>query len=228
MKRLLLLSLIASVIVAGSTWYFTLRQPYIAYADTLDQSNTSGSINIGFGQSAVLRYSCQGFKPTLTSVTAISFYMNNTIASQGRLVWIDNADANSFPTGTLAVGLGSTELTNAQILAGNGALTKYTLTSPITVTPGNQYVYCMAPWNTSTHAYADDYSDYLSSVSNPYANGKMSAYDCSGACTWTNNDSGNGDRRFEVYGNVAATINTFTVQNSSMTIQNASITIQAR
>jgi hypothetical protein len=166
-----------------------------ARADNLDQSNYSGSVSIGFGNGGSIKYSCQGFKPTYTHVTAVSFRLNS-VGSAGMLVWIDAANSNSFPTGTLEQGLGSLEIPNSQL---STSLTKYTFATPISVTPNSQYVFCLAPWNTSTHSYTTGYRDLMSSVSNPYSNGRMSNYN-STTQLWNNNDSGNGDRIFEVYG----------------------------
>jgi len=176
------------------------------FADTLDQSNTSGTIGIGFGDLGNGRdYMCQGFKmATYNQITAISFYVKSKDgnANVGYKVWIDNANANSEPTGTVAVGIGGgTEITNATL--NTTTLTKYTLGSTVDVTIGNQYTLCLAPWNTSTHVWASSYNDFQSSVSNPYANGRRTHGDTA-YTTWSAPDSGNADIHFEIYGQTAA------------------------
>lgn len=170
-----------------------------AQADSVDQSQTSGSTNAGFGESSGLKYTCQGFKPTYDQVTAISFKINS-VGSKGMLLWIDSGTSNSFPTGILESGLGSMEILNSQLVS--NVLTKYTFPTPISVTPNSQYVFCLAPWNTTTHTYSSDYRDLKTSLSNPYANGKSAVYN---GTSWSNHDSGNADRVFETYGQNAGT-----------------------
>lgn len=164
-------------------------------ADLLDQQNLTGGVGIGSGQTPTPQARSQGFKPTYNYLSAIAFKINS-VGSKGMLVVIDNADANSKPTGTYQVGLYSFEITNAQL---STALKKFSLPTPLAVTANNQYAFYLVPWNTTTHAYADDYRDWDSSVGNPYANGKQAFYD-SGSGTWGNNDSGNADSVFQTYG----------------------------
>lgn len=184
----------------------------VVKADTLDQSNSSGSTGIGFGESNNLKYSCQGFKPTSNQVTAVSFKLNS-VGSAGMKLWVDAAGTNSAPTGTLEVGLGSMEIANNQL---STTLTKYTLPTPIFVTPNAQYTFCLAPWNTTTHTYSSNYRDLMSSTGNPYANGKVVNY-VGSTSTWSNPDNGNADRIFEVYGNnVSPTITSFTAADTTI------------
>jgi hypothetical protein len=172
-------------------------------AEILDQSNASGTIDIGWGDVGSDRdFMCQGFIPTLNNVTAISFNIRGKSGdpNQGYLLWIDAANANSEPLGVKYVGVGGvTEITNAQLVT--GATTKYTLTTPATgLTIGNQYCFVLAPWNTSTDVFSGDYQDFRCSVANPYANGRRNhgntAYNA-----WNAPDSGNADLLFETYGN---------------------------
>lgn len=172
-------------------------------AEVIDQENISGTIGIGFGDTGNGRdYMCQGFIPTLDNITAVSFQLNST-GSKGMKVWIDNADASYFPTGAVGVGIGgATEIPNGSLTT---SLTKYTLASSVTLVPGNRYVICSAPWNTSTHVWEADYRDVKSSVSNPYANGRRvhadAAYTSFGAP-----DSGNADILFRTYGESTTTL----------------------
>jgi hypothetical protein len=113
-------------------------------------------------------------------------------------VWIDNADSSSHPTGTVGVGIGGeTEILNADLVT--GALTRYTLTTSVSLTIGNRYVICIAPWNTTTHAFSADYQDFTSSTSNPYANGRR-AHGDTAYTSWTDIDSGNADLQFQTWG----------------------------
>ncbi len=181
---------------------FALFMWQTALADTVDQSNHTGAISIGFGDTLNGRdYMCQGFKmATYNTITAIGFYVNSKDgdANVGYKVWIDNADANSNPLGVVGVGIGgATEITNASLTT--SGLTKYTLTTNVPITIGNQYVICAAPWNTSTHVWASSYHDWVSSTANPYANGKRVHLDGSFANP-TYPDSSNDDILFDVYG----------------------------
>lgn len=174
-------------------------------AEIVDQENTSGAVGIGWGDVGSGRdYLAQGFIPTLDNITAISFWINSKsgTGTQGYLLWIDNANANSEPTGTVFVGIGGvTEITNAELTT--GSLVKYTLATPVTgLTPGNRYCFVLAPYNTTTNAYSADYQDFTSSVSNPYANGRRTHGDTA-YTTWSAPDSGNADLQFRVYGNEA-------------------------
>ena len=175
-------------------------------AEIIDQQNTSGALGVGFGDTGTGKdYMCQGFIPTLDNVTAVSFWIasKSSDANIGYAVWIDAADASYFPTGTVFVGVGGfTEITNAELTT--GSLVKYTLTTPATgLTPGNRYVICFAPYNTTTNAWAAEYIDWRASVSNPYANGRRVHGDAAFS-NWIAPDSGNADIQFQTYGNEPA------------------------
>lgn len=168
-------------------------------ADILDQSNYSGSLGVGFGDTGNGRdYMCMGFIPTLANIDAVSFSINSKPgAGLGYKVWIDNADSNFYPTGAVGVGIGgATEIPSASLVT--GALTKYSLASQVTLIPGNRYVLCFAPWDLSSHTWAQSYNDWLTSVSNPYANGRRVHGNASFA-SWSAPDSGNSDLVFETY-----------------------------
>lgn len=167
----------------------------------LDQENTSGALGIGFGENAGVKYRSQSFIPTLNLLEQIAVHPNST-GSKGLKFYIDNADSNGFPTGTLGVGLYSFVVPNASLVA---ALTAYSLPVPLSVTPGNSYCYYMAPWDTAGDVYSDDYRDFRASVSNPYASGKMASYET--ATGWYNNDDGNADMVFQTYGSDVPLVN---------------------
>ena len=162
-----------------------------------DQENTTGGTSIGFGDTGSGRdYMVQGFIPTLTTITAIEFDMN-AVGTEDLKIWIDTADANSSPdNGVDGIG-GSTQIANADL---STSLKKFTLTTPITnLIVGNQYCIGAAPWDIGTDAWASDYRDWNSAVSNPYANGRREHLDASYANP-TAPDSGNADIVFATYG----------------------------
>lgn len=175
-------------------------------AEVLDQTNTTGATGIGFGDISNGRdYMCQGFIPTLNNITAVSFHIvtkNGNGVNTDYKVWIDNADTDYFPTGSVGVGIGGeTEIANATLVT--GALTKYTLTSSVNLTIGNRYVMCYAPWDNSVHAWRQSYNDWISSTANPYSNGRRVHLDGSFANPVAP-DSGNADIVFETYGDDGA------------------------
>lgn len=165
-----------------------------------DQVNTSGTLGVGFGDVGNGRdYLMQGFIPTASNISAVAFYLHGKSGNgnQGYKVWIDNADASFFPTGAVGVGIGgATEIPNASLVT--GALTQYILSAPVTLTPGNRYVMCFAPWNTSTHVFSSDYQDWRTSVSNPYANGRR-VHGNTAFNSFSAPDSGNADIQFRTY-----------------------------
>lgn len=170
--------------------------------NVIDQSNTTGATAIGFGDVGSGRdYMSQGFIGRLNNITHISFYINGKsgTSTQGYKLWVDNADSNSAPTGTVFVGIGgATEILNSTLVT--GALTKYTLTTPVTgLVPGNRYCFVLAPFNTTTHTYSADYQDFISSTGNPYPSGKRNHGDTA-YTTWSAPDSGNDDLQFEIWG----------------------------
>lgn len=142
---------------------------------------------------------CMGFIPTINNITAVSFWIvSKPGAGLGYAVWIDDADTNFFPLGAVFTGIGGyTEIPTGTLVT--GALTKYTLASPVNLTIGNRYVLCFAPVNTTTHAWAASYNDWISSISNPYANGRRVHLNGSFASP-SAPDSGNSDIQFETYG----------------------------
>lgn len=164
-----------------------------------DQHTDAEGISAGFGDAdpSGRAYSCQGFRTTYTSITGFEFDINS-VGTAGMLVWLDNAIAtSSAPSGTFTVGLGSLEITNAQLSTNR---TKYNFASAITVSPG-YYTLCFAPWNTTTHVWTADYRDMDSSVSAVYDLGR-SVISLDGS-VWTAPDSGNMDRDIVIYGEEA-------------------------
>lgn len=166
----------------------------------LDKTNTSGTTDIGFGDVGSGRdYLGQGFITDVNTITAISFYLVSKSGNSdyGYRVWIDEVNSSSEPLNGIGGIGGDTQITNANLTT--GALTKYTLSSTVTVTSGTRYGIFLAPWNTNTNAHSGDYQDIRSSVSNPYADGRRvhgnTAYN-----SWSAPDSGNADILFETYG----------------------------
>lgn len=170
-------------------------------SEVLAIRQATGATSIGFGDTLNGRdYMCQGFIATMSTVSSISFYVNSKDASTdiGYKVWIDNVDSNSNPQGAVGVGIGgATEITNANI--NTSGLTKYTLTTPVTLTVGNRYGMVFAPWNTTTHVWASSYHDWVSSIANPYSGGRRVHLDGSFANPAAP-DAGADDILFEVYG----------------------------
>lgn len=165
----------------------------------LDQSQYQRGSAAGFGQTAAIRYRGMGFIPSLPVLRAITFLRNK--GSQGIKIYIDTADSNSIPTNAPGSELYSFTVTNAQIVS--GAFQRFVLPKPLAVTPGNQYAFYIAPWNTSTDAYADDYADMQWKNSNVYASGKPIVWDAAGAGTFVVSDAGNLDAYFETWGSLA-------------------------
>lgn len=168
--------------------------------DVVDQSNYSGTIGVGFGDTGNGRdYMVMGFVPTLKNITKFGVWLHSKDgnANVGYRAWIDTADSGSAPQNGIGGIGGSTEITNATLIINR--LNQYTLSSPVTLTPGTRYVLAFAPWNTTTHAWVASYNDWRSSVSNPYASGRRVHLNSSYASP-TAPDSGNNDLVFEEYG----------------------------
>jgi len=84
---------------------------------------------------------------------------------------------------------------------------KYYLSDPLSVIVGNQYCLYLAPWNTTTDSYADDYRDLHWKNANVYGDGN--AIVNSGG-TWAISDSGNLDMNFETYACLNSILSTST------------------
>jgi len=161
-----------------------------------DQHTDAEGVGIGHGDAGAGRaYKCQGFRATYNSITGIEFDLNG-VGTAGMLVWIDDAIAtSSAPSGTFTVGLGSEEIANAQL---STVRTKYAFDPAITVTAGNYYTACFAPWNTTTHAWTSDYRDMDSSTGAVYNLGRSIVSEA--GVTWTAHDAGNADLDLVIYG----------------------------
>lgn len=170
-------------------------------AEILDQEHTGGTNNAGFGEWAGVRYRGMGFKPSLASMTALSFQINS-VGSRGMKVYIDTADADSLPSHAVGSEVYSFVITNANLSA---TLNKYTLPAELVVTPEAQYCYYLAPWNTTTDVYADDYRDAKWKNSNGYARGKPIVFANWSGSAFAVGDGGNLDANFRTYGNEAST-----------------------
>lgn len=177
-------------------------------AEVLDQSDTTGTIGIGFGDDGAGRkYMAMGFQPDLNNITSVSFYMKSKDADTniGIKLWIDTADSNSNPAnGVDGVG-GVTILGNGEIVT--TGMTKYALDTAVSLTAGNQYCFVAVPWNTNTSAVANSYHDWQSSTSNPYTKGRRVHLD-SDFANPSAPDGGNADLVFETYGNQGVILHT--------------------
>lgn len=133
-----------------------------------DQSQLLSGTAAGFGQTAVVRYRGQGFIPAQPTLTGIGF--KRVVGTKGLKVYIDTADANSIPTHAVGSELYSFVISNADL---SSDFKIYSLPKPLTLTVGVQYCFYLAPWDTSTNLYADDYADMqFTGTSTAYANGK--------------------------------------------------------
>ena len=161
-------------------------------AEIIDQQNTGGSSNAGFGEFSGTRYRGQGFTPSLASFTALAFQLSGT-GSKDVKVYIDTADSNSIPTNSVGSEVYSWTIANASLSA---SLAKYTAPAEQALTAGSQYCYYLAPF--SSGSYSDDYRDAVWTNSNSYSGGKPIV---NSAGTWSVSDSGNLDANFRTYGN---------------------------
>lgn len=177
-------------------WYF-VPTANAAITEFKDQETEAEGVGIGHGDSGSNRaYRCQTFKATYTTINGFAFDLNST-GTAGMVAWLDDAVASGEPTGTWEVGLGQKEILNAAL---STSRTQYSFDTPITVTPGNIYALCLAPWNTSTHVWTSDYRDLDHSVSNVYTLGRSITTEAA-ATRWTVHDSGNADLDMIIYGN---------------------------
>lgn len=163
-----------------------------------DQRQLDSGNSAGFGQFSSVRYRGMGFIPALPVLTAISFNLTSK-GSLGMKVFIYAGTTDSIPTGSE---LYSFTITNANLSTG---LTKYTLPTPLSLTVGNQYCFYLAPWNTETDSYSDDYRDLQWKNSDEYSAGKPIVNNNG---TWAVSDSGNLDMHFETYGKATDLVNT--------------------
>jgi hypothetical protein len=171
-----------------------------AASEVVDQSQTLHNVGAGFGEFSHVRYRGQGFKPTLNNLSAIEFQRG--LGSKGIKIYVDEADSNSFPVHAVGSELYSFTVPNGSI---TGSFQKFTLPVLLTgLTPGAQYVFYIAPWDTVGNAYADDYQDMQFKNSNAYADGKAIVWDVDGANTWAVSDGGNLDLYFNTYGYVSS------------------------
>jgi len=172
----------------------------------VDQKNYSGTLGVGWGDTGSSRdYMGQSFIPTLKSINAISFRLHaaKPATGHGYKVWIDNADSNGYPTGGIGGIGGATEISGDNMVI--GSLTTFALASEVTLVPGQRYVVVFAPWNLSTHTWENNYFDWTSSISNPYASGRR-VHGNGSYAGWNSPDSGNADIWFETYGSIDSSL----------------------
>jgi hypothetical protein len=158
----------------------------------LDQKQYLNAAAAGFGQFAASRYRGMGFTPTLPFLQAISFDRNK--GTLGIKIYIDTADVDSIPTNAVGSELYSFVVPNSKI---TGGFQIFQLPQQLPVTVGAQYCFYIAPWDTATNAYGEDYQDMLWTASDPYAGGKPIV---NTAGTWAVSDGGNLDAMFETFG----------------------------
>lgn len=169
----------------------------MAQGEVKDQRQLDSGNSAGFGEFSGMRYRGMGFIPSLPILTAISFNLTS-LGSKGVKVFIYAGTTDSIPTGSE---LYSFTIANGSLSTG---LTKYTLPTPLTLTVGNQYCFYLAPWDTSSNTYSDDYRDLQWKNSDEYSAGKPIAYNGS----WSVSDSGNLDMHFETYAKAPDLANT--------------------
>jgi len=165
----------------------------IGSGDILDQQQDLGNTSAGFGQWSSVRYRGQGFQTDGENLTAISFQLTS-VGTYGIKVYIDSADGDSIPDHNPGSELYSWTIENGDI--GVDALTKYNLPTPLQVTPSSQYCFYLAPWNTSTNTYTDDYRDLVWQNQDVYSGG-VAVVNTNGV--WTVSDSGSLEMKFEIY-----------------------------
>lgn len=154
----------------------------------LDQSE--GITYVGFGEWAGVRYRGQGFKTTGQTITKLGF--DYDYSTYGLKAYIDTADANSIPDHAVGSELYSWEITVEELATWG----PFTLPVPFPTTSGTQYVFYLAPWNTTTHAYVDNYRSQVYKNSNIYADGYAVKYE---SAAWGVSDAGNLDAKFSLY-----------------------------
>lgn len=122
---------------------------------TLDQQQTTSTSSFGFGQTSGPKYRGQVFTCGISGrLGTLGF--NRTKGSLGLKVYIDTVDGSNLPVHAFGSELYSWEITNASVVNLYG---EYDLPVPQTLVAGTKYCFYIAPWNTSTHLYQDDYQD---------------------------------------------------------------------
>lgn len=169
--------------------------------DSVDQQNLSGTLGVGFGDTGASRdYLAMGFTPTYSDITAVGFNIGGKSGNsqEGYAVWIDNADASFFPTGSVFTGIGGfTKIFNSDIVT--NTLSRYSLASTVILTPGQRYAVVVSPYNTTSNTWTPIYQNWLSSITNPYAAGRRVHANAS-FTGWNAPDSGTSDLVFQTYG----------------------------
>ena len=123
--------------------------------EAVDQQQNSTGANFGFGEFAIVRYRGQVFTCGVTGLlTKIGFARDK--GSQGIKVYIDTVDGSNLPAHGVGSELYSFTITNANVIDEYG---EYAVPVPPTLTAGTKYCIYLAPWNTSSDVYADDYRD---------------------------------------------------------------------
>jgi hypothetical protein len=134
---------------SGNQHRFTFQSEAIIH-----RQDSTGS-NFGFGEFSGVRYRGM-ILPVFgndNAITKIGFSRNK--GSQGVKVYFDTVVSNA-PEHAVGSELYSFTIPNASLVNGYG---EYTLPVPLPVTAGVVYCFYLAPWNTSSNVYQDDYQD---------------------------------------------------------------------
>lgn len=121
----------------------------------LDQHSDTTGVGFGFGEFAGVRYRGQCFTPAIGG-KLVSLGFHRATNSKGVKVYIDTTSGN-VPGHAVGSELYSWEIALGALTNGYAV---YDLPVGVDLTPGVQYCFYIAPWDTSAHTYADDYADF--------------------------------------------------------------------
>jgi len=124
--------------------------------ELLDNEQNSTGTNFGFGEFTDKRYRGQVFTCSLTGdLTKIGFSRNK--GSTGLKIYIDTVDGSNLPAHSVGSELYSFTIPHADVIDEYG---EYELPTPLAVTSGTKYCFYVAPWDTVSDTYSDDYEDF--------------------------------------------------------------------
>lgn len=124
-------------------------------SEALLQRQDSTGTNFGFGQFTGVRYRGQVLPVFGRDGTITKIGFDRAKGSMGVKVYFDTVTSNA-PTNAVGSELYSFTIPNASLVNGYG---EYSLPAALNITKGVQYCFYIAPWNTSTDLYQDDYQD---------------------------------------------------------------------
>lgn len=126
----------------------------ISLGVVLDKHQDNIGTSFGSGQFAAVRYRGQVFTAGVSgNLTALGF--DRVKGSKGVKVYLDTASAN-VPDNAVGSELYSFTIPNSALTNGYAV---YDLPVPLALTSGTKYCFYIAPWNTTTDLYADEYED---------------------------------------------------------------------